>query len=90
MPTVWIPPLMRDLTKGEETVRLSGKTIREIIDHLESLYPGFKDRVYDSEADRIRPSISVAVDGEITRLGLIQRVKEKSEIHFIPAISGGR
>lgn len=80
---------MQGLTQGQDKVKVSGKTIRQVIDNLEALYPGFKDRLCDLESDRIRPNISVAVDGEITRLGLLQRVKEKSEIHFIPAISGG-
>ncbi|MBI3963316.1 MAG: MoaD/ThiS family protein, partial [Deinococcus sp.] len=40
--------------------------------------------------DQISPLISVAVDGEITRLGMLQPVAENSEIHFLPAISGGK
>jgi len=41
------------------------------------------------EDGKIKPNISVAVDGEITPLGMIQKVDTNSEIHFLPAISGG-
>ncbi len=85
---VWIPALYRDLTGGAETIKVSGDTIGEVIANLESRYPGFEDRL--CEDDRIRPYISVAVNGEITRRGLHQRLSQPSEIHFVPALGGGR
>jgi len=33
--------------------------------------------------------LSVAVDGRVSSLGMIQKVDEMSEVHFIPAIGGG-
>jgi molybdopterin synthase sulfur carrier subunit len=61
--------------------------MRQILDRLEELYPGMKARLM--EGGRIQPNLSVAIDGEISRLGLIQKVGENSEVHFIPAIGGG-
>ena len=46
-----------------------------------------KDRLVDG--DRIKLEISVAIDGEISTLGMIDKVSEISEIHFLPAIAGG-
>ena len=37
----------------------------------------------------IIPSVSVSVDGEISRVGLLEKVGEESEVHFVPAIGGG-
>ena len=38
---------------------------------------------------RLAISIQVSVDGRIASLGLSEPVDETSEVHFLPAISGG-
>ena len=78
---------MQGLTKGEDRVEVQGFTVRQIIDNLDSAYPGVKDRLV--EKSRIKPGFSVAVDGEVTPLGILGRVQENSEVHFLPAIGGG-
>ena len=87
MAKVWIPSLLRDLTNGQETVRVSGATVGEIIEALEQTYPGMKARLCDGPM--LRRGLTVAVDTQVARLGLAQPVRDDSEIHFIPAISGG-
>ncbi len=87
MPVVFIPALLRDLTGGVESLEVPGETVREVIDRLEARYPGVKERLYDG--DRLRPGIAVAVDGAISRQRLRHRLEAGSEVHFLPAISGG-
>ncbi len=87
MPVVFIPALLRDLTGGAESIRLPGGSVREVIDQLEARYPGVKARLLSE--DRLRPGIVVAVDGVISRQRLRHRLEENSEVHFLPAISGG-
>lgn len=87
MPTIWIPPLLRELTGGQNTVTVPGETVRQVIENLESRYPGVKARLCDGE--RLRPTLSVAVDGTLTSRTLRDSVDEASEVHFIPAIGGG-
>ena len=87
MATVYIPSLMQNLTKGEHKVEVPGSTVRQIVESLEKAYPGMKERLVDS--NRIKPNISVAVDGEVTPLGMLEKVEENSEVHFLPAIGGG-
>jgi molybdopterin synthase sulfur carrier subunit len=87
MAIVWIPALMRDLTGGRETLTVSGATVRQVIESLDRSYPGIKDRLCDAHG--LRAGISVAVDTEVARFGLSQTVSENSEVHFLPAISGG-
>ena len=87
MPLVVIPALLRDLTQGTTRAQVPGATVREVIDHLEVLYPGVRERLCD--AGRLRPTLSVIVDGGVSPLRLRQRLQENSEIHFLPAISGG-
>ena len=87
MPTIWIPTPLRELTQGKASVTAAGSTVREVIDYLESQYPGIKDRL--CEEGRIRPNISVFVDGAISHLKMRERLGENSEVHFLMAISGG-
>jgi molybdopterin synthase sulfur carrier subunit len=87
MPTVWIPPLLRELTGGQETVAVPGATVRQVIEHMEETYPGIRARL--CEGDRLRPSLSVIVDGQVSRRGLGQPLDETSEVHFVPVVGGG-
>ena len=87
MATVFIPSLMQSLTDGEKQVRVEGSTVRQIINNLDGMYPGVKARLV--EDDRVKPNISVAVDGEVTPLGMLEKVNDSSEVHFLPAIGGG-
>ena len=87
MAVVWIPALLRDLTGGMAQVSVAGASVREVIEALEERYPGVKDRLVEDE--RLRPNIIVIVDGVMSQKRLRERVSEGSEIHFLPAISGG-
>ena len=79
---------MRKLTDGEESVTVSGTTIREVIRNLETRYPAVKGRL--SEDDRLKPGIAVYINGVLTRGSTLDSVDADAEIHFLPAISGGR
>ena len=87
MATVWIPSLMRDLTGGEQTVEAEGSTVRQVIRSLETQYPGMRARLL--KGDQLRPGVSVAVDGIVAPLGLLEPVSPESEVHFLPAVAGG-
>ena len=57
-----------------------------LINRLEERFPGIKERLLQ-DGD-VRPDIAVAVDGEII-FDLSDRLREDSEVHFVPPISGG-
>ena len=88
MATVFIPSLMQKLSDGKSRVEIEGSSVRQIVNNLEAQYPGFMERLV--EDGRIKGNISVAIDGEITPLGMLEKVGENSEVHFLPAIGGGR
>ncbi len=88
MAVVWIPSLLQSLTGGEEKVIVSGATVGAIIENLDVRFPGVKERLV--HGGTMRPHIAVAIDGDVSPEGLEQDVQEFSEIHFIPALSGGR
>ena len=87
MPKVFIPTLLRHLTAGRAVLDIEGATVRQIIANLEAQYPGFDDWLLEN--NRLRPNIAIAIDDEITPLGLMESVAPTSELHFIAAIRGG-
>ena len=86
MALVFIPAMLQTLTAGVTQVHIAGRTVRDIIHTLEERFPGIKDRLL--QGGELRPDIAVAVDGEMA-LDLFERVRDESEVHFIPPISGG-
>jgi molybdopterin synthase sulfur carrier subunit len=85
--TVFIPSLWRDLTGGKDRVEVAGSSVRQLVANLESAFPGLAARLV--EDDQLSRRVQVSVDGHVSRLGLLERVGETSEVHFIPAIAGG-
>jgi molybdopterin synthase sulfur carrier subunit len=87
MARVWIPSLLRDLTGGQDQVDVAATKVREIVAELERRFPGVQARL--CAGDSLRPGIAVIVDSQATQLGLMQSVGPNSEVHFLPALSGG-
>ena len=87
MAEVHIPAGLRELTGGRSTVEASGATVSELIDDLERQWPGIRECLI--EGGRLRQNISVAVDGEVSPLGLREKVEGAGEVHFVAAIRGG-
>ena len=87
MATVYIPTVLQSLTKGETEVTIEAASVRQIVERLEALYPGIAEALV--EDDDLKPHIAVAVDGEVSVVGLLERVGEESEVHFLPALGGG-
>lgn len=84
MATVFIPTMLQPLTNGVKHVDLEARNVRQVVD---GLFPGIKDKLLVD--GKIRPNLAVAIDGEVARMGLLEKVGENSEVHFVPAIGGG-
>lgn len=87
MTIVFVPTMLQSLTDGVKEVEVSAGNVRQVVERLDELYPGIKERLV--EEGRLRPNLAVSIDGEIARLGLLEKVAENSEVHFVPAIGGG-
>ena len=87
MAKVFIPTMLQSLTAGVKQVDLDARNVRQIIERLEDLYPGMKDRLV--EDGEIRPNLAIAIDGDVAIMGMLEKVGENSEVHFVPAIGGG-
>jgi molybdopterin synthase sulfur carrier subunit len=87
MPVVFIPPPLRGLTGGMAQVAAEGSSVAEVIDFLDSRFPGIKERL--CRGDSLAPGLQVSIDQTITTRGLRARLAPESEVHFLPAIGGG-
>ena len=87
MPIIFIPAPIRSLTQGNVSVVVAGSSVREAIESLEAEYPGVKERL--CEENKVRPNISVMVDGQTSHLKMREPLDDDSEVHFLIAISGG-
>ncbi len=86
MATVVLPRNLIALFPGaERRVEVDGATVAAILDGLDARWPGMRDRLRDDIG--LRPHINVFVDGD--RAGLDAPVRPGSNVHVIPAISGG-
>jgi molybdopterin converting factor small subunit len=87
MPRVFIPPVLRPLAEGAESIVVPGKTVREVIDALEERAPGIGRHLRDG--DSLRAGLSIVIDADIAPRGLLEKLCPESEVHFLPPIGGG-
>tara|TARA_B100001094_G_C18180930_1_gene800852 strand:- start:388 stop:651 length:264 start_codon:yes stop_codon:yes gene_type:complete len=87
MPKLFLPYHLKKETNNEDYVEVAGKTLREVIDNLEKMYPGTKE--YLVEDNRIKPGLAAICGYSATRKGLLQELEQDTEVHFLPSIAGG-
>ncbi len=87
MVTVHIPAALKSLTNGEQSVLLSAKNVREVVEELELRFPGMRNRL--CVEGRLKPAIAVAIDSRICELGLLEQTPPGCQVYFVPAVSGG-
>ena len=87
MAKIFIPTMLQSLTAGTKQVDLEARNIRQVIEQLDEMYPGIKDRLVEN--GEIRPNLAIAIDGDVAIMGMLEKVGENSEVHFVPAIGGG-
>ena len=87
---VRIPTPLRRMTGGKDKVEVESTTLGEMVDTLESTYPGFKERLVDENGD-LRYFVNIYVNGEDIRFlqGLETSTKTGDEVSIVPAVAGG-
>jgi sulfur-carrier protein len=87
MAIVVIPALLRKFTDGQDRISASGRNVGQLIDDLERQYPGLREHLI--EEGEVKPSIAISIDGEMGTGGVLEPVRESSEVFILPAIGGG-
>ena len=88
---VRIPTPLRRLTNGQGEVQVEAHTIREAVEKLESLYPGFKERLLDENGE-LRKFVNIYLNDEDIRFlkgGIDTELKDGDVLSIVPAIAGG-
>lgn len=88
--TVRIPTTLRPMAGGNSQVQVEGSTLADVIEALEAVHPGFKDRLLD-ESGALRKFVNIFVaDDDVRYLdGLATAVPAGETVSIIPAVAGG-
>ncbi len=91
MITIRVPTPLRRITNGQGEVQVEANNIREAIEKLEELYPGFKERLLDEQGE-VRKFVNLYLNDEDIRFlqGLDTQLKEGDVLSIVPAIAGGQ
>ena len=87
---VRIPTPLRRVTGGKDKVEVESSNLGEMVDTLESTYPGFKERLVDENGE-LRYFVNIYVNGEDVRFlqGLATSTNTGDEVSIVPAVAGG-
>jgi MoaD family protein len=90
MATVKLPTILRKQANGEAQVQAEGDTLRDLLNDLESKYPGITKNIVSDDGGLHR-FINVYVNDEDVRyLGSLEtNVSESDTVSILPAVAGG-
>ena len=87
MAKVFVSYALRKYTGGNGQVDMQGATLGELIGNLETAFPGISDHLLQD--GRLKPGLAAVCGHAATRQGLLQKLEDDTEVHFVPAVSGG-
>ena len=87
---VKIPTVFRKFTGNEATVALEPGTIADLIDQLDSRYPGFRGQLLADDG-QLHRFVNVYVNDEDARYleKLDTKVSEGDTVSLLPSVAGG-
>jgi molybdopterin synthase sulfur carrier subunit len=87
---ILIPTPLRKITGEVQSVEVQPGTVAEIIQELDTQFPGIRARLCE-DSGALRRFINVYVDGEDVRFleNISTKVKDGSDVSIVPAIAGG-
>ena len=81
MARIFLTSGLRRFTGGIEELEVAVETVSELIAELDRRFPGI--------GEALSTGTAVAIDGEVMNNAMYEPVSVATEIHFLPAISGG-
>jgi sulfur-carrier protein len=89
MPTVYVPTVMRKCVGGNSSLKVSGQTVKEVMNEVYSSYPALASEILDKEG-KIKPFVAVFINSTaLNELAQDAPMRADDEVHLIPAIAGG-
>ena len=85
-----IPTPLRRMTNGQAKVEIDVSNVGDMVEQLDSSFPGFKARLVDENGD-LRYFVNIYLNGEDVRFlqGLDTATKSGDEVSIVPAVAGG-
>ena len=90
MARVKLPTILRSHAGGERAVDAEGATLRELLEDLETRYPGITEMVLTDDG-ALHRFVNVYVNDEDVRyLGSLEtEISEGDTVSILPAVAGG-
>jgi sulfur-carrier protein len=91
MPTVKIPPVLRQHTDGEAAVEAAGDTVGDVLRNLAESHPGTARQLFGEDGELNR-YVNVYLNDEDVRVldGLETSASQSDTVVILPAMAGGR
>jgi molybdopterin converting factor small subunit len=90
MALIQIPAALRDYTRGEAEMAVSGESVAVALDRLVVSYPQLRRHLY-TEHGELRSYVNVFVNENDVRTlaGLQTQIAEEDTLMIVPSIAGG-
>ena len=90
MPTIKVPPVLRQQTDGEAEVSVEAGTVGDALRALAERHPSTRDQLFSPEGELNR-YVNVYLNDEDVRVldGLDTGVSESDTVVILPAMAGG-
>ncbi|MGA7397801.1 MAG: ubiquitin-like small modifier protein 1 [Solirubrobacterales bacterium] len=90
MPSVKIPPVLRQHTGGATDVDVTGSKVGEVLNAFADQFPETKSQLFSEEGELNR-FVNVYLNDEDVRVldGLDTAVKDSDTVMILPAMAGG-
>lgn len=90
MPKLSFTPALKRFFPDLKEAQYSGKTVEELLDHIELKYPGINSYLRD-ETGALRQHINIFIDQQLIqdRNGLQDSLEKVEEVLIFQALSGG-
>ena len=87
---VRVTAVLQKLTGGQKTVEASGNNVREVLENIETRYPGFKAQMYAPDG-KLHRFVNVYLNDEDIRYtgGVDTPLKQGDVLDILPALAGG-
>ena len=89
MPVVAVPVAYRGPTQGEARISVEASTVRQCLDAVEALHPGFAELIYDAKGELYHFLKLFVNDEPVLPLEIDRQVDRDDEVTILAAVGGG-
>lgn len=81
---------LRPIVRGAGRINVEGRNLREVLNNLETQYPGFKEKILEPDGS-LKPHICIFINSKDVRFlkGIETPIEDGDMILILPAVMGG-